>query len=144
MTMTFRKKLVAIAGAILLSAGLTVGGASSAFAATGNSGTGCTATANAPYKSGTKAYASGSSSCNYGATGRVLAIEIHHVSGFWHPYVAGNSVAHTAFSKSISASGCYPSQLNNQAEYFNQARTSTPGLTGGWVISANGTITIGC
>ena len=141
--MSFRQKLVTITCATGLASALSMAGLAAAHAATGASLFCTSVTANTPYKSSSgKVAGSGSWSCP-ASDGRTAVEELHHVSGWWHPYVAGNTVS-AVYSGSISASGCYPSQVGMQASYFNQVRLRNATQTGAWVVSADGSMKIGC
>ena len=136
--------MLVLTAATFAAAALSLGGAAvAASAATGSSFFCNSVTANNPYKASSgQAYATGSWSCP-SSGGRKAVLEIHHVSGWWHPCVAGNTVD-AVYNGSISGSGCYPSQSGNQAEYFNQVRLQNSSQTGDWVISSNSSFRIGC
>ena len=75
--------------------------------------------------------------------GRSAVDEIHHVSGWWHPFVAGQTVD-AVYDGEISASGCYPSESGPPADYFNQVRLQNSSQTGDWVISGDETFSVVC
>lgn len=140
----FSRNIAAVLLVGIVTAALSLAGTGTALATSGAS-LWCPVTANSPYKSVSgQAVGTGTWGICHDSDNRKAVAEIHHVSGWWHPYVAGYTKNAVYGSGNITASGCYPSQTGYQASYFNQVRLQNNTQEGDWVISADGSFKIGC
>ncbi|RQP09128.1 MAG: hypothetical protein EAS51_12480 [Microbacteriaceae bacterium] len=111
------KKILAAAGAAVLSTALVGVGGYAAFADGSATDGNCTVISGTPYKSGSYIHGWGSASCSNTAT-RTLLLEVHRSEGWWHPIIASGSDSGNKKDYYVGANGC---DDGNDHVYFSEA-----------------------